>query len=57
MNKDDLVLGLLLRDAEFQVGQVPAVTEPGSGSRDRRAARRARDLWRGRLNLFVQQRR
>ena len=55
MDKDDLVLGLLLRDAGFQVGQVPAVTEPCSGCRHRRAARGAGDLGRWRLNLLVKQ--
>ena len=57
MDKDDLVLGLLLRDAGFQIGQVPAVAEPCPCCRDRRAARRTGDLGRWRLNLLVQQRR
>ena len=57
MDKDDLVLGLLLGDAGFQVRQVPAVPEPRSGRRDRRPARRAGDLGRRRLDLAVQQRR
>jgi len=58
MDKDDLVLGLLLGDAVFQIGQVPAVAEPCPGCRDRRAARRAGDLGQWWLkNLLVQQRR
>lgn len=57
MNKDDLVLGLVLWDAGLQVGQMPTVLELCSCPCNRRATRGAADLRRRRLELLVHQRR